>query len=204
MITEVFFDVETKSFFDESGASKPEELGVSIVSLYRRTLDEKLNEVEGKMYSFWEQEFEKMWPLFLDAKRIIGFNSIRFDVPALKPYSPSFFTKLHHFDILTEIKNVFGRRVSLDNIAKETLGTSKIDNGANAVMYFQKGDQKSLELLRKYCEADVDITKQIYDFALKNKFLKFKDHWNNPIKIDVDFSYKRESDEKQESQLGLF
>lgn len=68
MITEVFFDVETKTFFDESGASKPEELGVSIVSLYRRTLDEKLQEIEGKMYSFWEKDFEKMWPLFWTPK----------------------------------------------------------------------------------------------------------------------------------------
>ncbi|BCX14657.1 MAG: hypothetical protein KatS3mg088_340 [Patescibacteria group bacterium] len=204
MIIEVFFDVETKSFFDESGGSRPEELGVSIVSLYRRTIDENLNETEGKMFSFWEKEFEKMWPLFLGAQRIIGFNSIRFDVPALKPYSPSFFSKLPHFDILSEIKKVFGKRTSLDSIAKETLGIAKIDNGANAVMYFQKGDEKSLSLLKKYCEADVDITKKIYDFALKNKFLRFKDHWNNIQEIRVDFSYPSISKEKTESQLGLF
>lgn len=201
MITEVFFDVETKSFFDESGASKPEELGVSIVSLYRRTLDENLDEVEGKMYSFWEKEFEKMWPLFLDAKRIIGFNSIRFDVPALKHYSPTFFPKLPHFDILQEVKKTFGKRVSLDNIAKETLGIRKIDNGANAISYFQKGDSESLFLLKKYCEADVDITRKIYDFVLKNKKLKFKDHWNNLQEIEIDFSY---NNTEEKPQLGLF
>lgn len=201
MITEVFFDVETKTFFDESGASKPEELGVSIVSLYRRTLDEDLKEKEGKMYSFWEDEFEKMWPLFLDAERIIGFNSIKFDVPALKPYSPPFFPKLPHFDILAEVKNAFGRRISLDSIAKETLGIAKIDNGANAVLYFQKGDSKSLSLLKKYCEADVDITRKIYDFALQNGFLRFKDHWNNIQEIKVDFSYQKQ---EENTQQGLF
>lgn len=201
MITEVFFDVETKTFFDESGASKPEELGVSIVSLYRRTLDEKLQEIEGKMYSFWEKDFEKMWPLFLDAKRIIGFNSIRFDVPALKPYSPAFFSKLPHFDILQEVKNSFGKRVSLDSIAKETLGITKIDNGANAVLYFQKGDAKSLSLLKKYCEADVDITRKIYDFGLQNGYLKLKDHWNNIQEVKVNFSYEKEAETVQQ---GLF
>lgn len=201
MITEVFFDVETKSFFDESGASKPEELGVSIVAIYRRVIDENLKEIKGKMYSFWEKEFEKMWSLFLDAKRIIGFNSIRFDVPALKPYSPNFFPKLSHFDILQEVKKVFGKRVSLDNIAKETLGISKIDNGANAVLYFQKGDTRSLSLLKKYCESDVDITRRIYDFALKNKKLRLKDHWNNLQEIKVDFSYQKN---EKEPQLDLF
>lgn len=201
MITEVFFDVETKTFFDESGASKPEELGVSIVSLYRRTLNENLQEIEGKMYSFWEREFEKMWPLFLDAKRIIGFNSIRFDVPALKPYSPAFFSKLPHFDILQEVKNSFGKRVSLDSIAKETLGIAKIDNGANAVLYFQKGDAKSLSLLKKYCEADVDITRKIYDFGLQNGYLRLKDHWNNIQEVKVNFSYEKEA---ETTQQGLF
>ncbi len=201
MITEVFFDVETKSFFDESGASKPEELGVSIVSLYRRTLDENFKEIEGKMHSFWEAEFEKMWPLFLDAKRIIGFNSIRFDVPALKPYSPSFFPKLPHFDILQEVRNSFGKRASLDSIAKETLGIAKIDNGANAVLYFKKGDPKSLSLLKKYCEADVDITKKIYDFGLQNGYLKLKDHWNNIQEVKVNFSYEKEP---ETAQQGLF
>ena len=201
MITEVFFDVETKTFFDESGASKPEELGISIVSLYRRTLDENLNEKEGKMYSFWENELPQMWDLFLDAQRIIGFNSIRFDVPALKPYSPPFFSKLPHFDILQEVKKVFGKRVSLDNIGRETLGITKIDNGANAVLYSQKGDNKSLSLLKKYCEADVDLTRRIYDFALKNKKLRFKDHWNNPQEIEVDFSYNKT---EEKPQLGLF
>jgi len=63
-IIEVFFDVETKSFFDESGASKPEELGVSIVSVYRREMDEYFNEIQGEMKSFWEKEIPQMWSLF--------------------------------------------------------------------------------------------------------------------------------------------
>jgi len=201
-IIEVFFDVETKSFFDESGASKPEELGVSIVSVYRREMDEYFNEIQGEMKSFWEKEIPQMWSLFLDAGRIIGFNNIRFDVPALKPYSPSYFAKLPHFDILQEVKNVFGKRVSLNNLGKETLGKTKIDNGANAVSYFQKGDNKSLALLKKYCEADVFLTKEIYDYALKNKTLRFKDHWNNPQEIKVDFSYSPEREKN--SQPSLF
>jgi len=63
-IIEVFFDVETKSFFDESGASKPEELGVSIVSVYRREMDEYFNEIQGEMKAFGKRKFPKCGPSF--------------------------------------------------------------------------------------------------------------------------------------------
>ncbi|OGM26721.1 hypothetical protein A3D00_01440 [Candidatus Woesebacteria bacterium RIFCSPHIGHO2_02_FULL_38_9] len=189
MIIEVIFDLETKKFFDEIGSNDPSQLGVSVVSLYKRTLNNNLQEEEGEIMSFWENDFEKMWPHFLEANRIIGFNSKRFDVPALKPYAPNIFPKLPHFDILEEVKKISGKRASLDKIAKLTVGKAKTDNPANATIYFQKGDNESLAKLKKYCEGDVLLTKEIYDFGLKNKFLKFKDFWNEERTITVDFSY---------------
>ena len=63
----------------------------------------------------------------------------------------------------------------------------KID--LNAVLYWERGDKKSLELLKKYCEDDVRITKDIYDYVLKNKILKFTDYWNNPREVEMDFNY---------------
>jgi DEAD/DEAH box helicase domain-containing protein len=199
---EVFFDVETKTFFDEGGTKNPENLGVSLVSVYRRIIDDNFKEIEGAMHSFFEKDLKEMWKLFQNADRIVGFNSIKFDLPALKPYAPSYFFKLPHFDLIDKVKKAFGRRVSLDSLAKSTLGRTKIDSGANAVIYWQRGDEKSLKLLRKYCEEDVAITRDIYDFGLKNKKLKLIDHWNTPREIEVDFSYKRE--ETSPPQIGLF
>lgn len=203
MNNEVIFDVETKKIFSDIEGNDPGDLGVSIVSLYSRKFDEgKLEEVEGKMQSFWEDEFEKMWPIFQAADRIIGFNSIKFDVPALAPYAPNYFAKLPHFDIMDEVKKVFGRRISLDAIAKETLDKEKTDVGLNAVYYWENGDKESLAKLKKYCEADVEITTQVYDFAFKNGYLLFKDKWNTLRQVDLDFSYKENGEE--ESQIGLF
>lgn len=202
MITEVFFDVETKTFFDETGVKDPSALGVSLVSVYRRILDNNLEEKEGQMLSFWENELNRMWPLFSDAKRVIGYNSKKFDVPALKPYAPDFFSRLPHFDLVDEIKKIYGKRVRLDVVAKDTLGIGKSDSGANAVLYFRRGDKESLEKLRRYCEDDVKLTRDIYHFGLTNKFLKFTDHWNTPRQIEVDFSYP--ADQKEVDQIGLF
>jgi DEAD/DEAH box helicase domain-containing protein len=199
---EVIFDLETQKFFDETGTSDPGDLGVSIVCLYSRKLDENFQEIEGSMQSFWEDDLENMWKYFRGMDRIIGFNSISFDVPALKPYAPPDFVKLPHFDIIEHVKEAFGHRVSLNKIAKDTLGDAKTDSGANAVMYWQKHDSESLKKLKSYCEADVRITTAVYDYGLKNSHLKFTDHWNTPRQIPVDFSYPK--DQSSSAQPSLF
>lgn len=202
-VYEVIFDLETQRFFDETGNNDPAELGVSIVSVYRRRLSEELVEIEGEMMSFWEKELEKMWKLFREADRVIGFNTLGFDVPALKPYAPPDFAKLPHFDIYAKIKEQNdGRAAGLNKIAKDTLGSAKVDDPANAIKYWQSGDDESLRLLKKYCEADVLLTRDIYDFGVKNKFLKFTDKWNNPRTATVDFAYPQKA--KSTAQPSLF
>jgi len=188
---EVIFDIETQNWFDETGIETPSDLKASIVSLYTRQLDDNFHEISGEIKSFWEQDFDIMWKYFQSADRIIGFNSINFDVPVLVSYAPSGFAKLPHFDIMDHVKMATGRRVSLNKIAKDTLETAKIDSGSNAVLYWQKHDPESLAKLKNYCEADVLITRDIYNFGLKNKYLKYTDHWNNPRRIEVDFSYPK-------------
>lgn len=199
---EVFFDTETKKFFDEIEDNDPAKLGVSITSVYSRTVDENLNEIEGKMQSFWEKDFGEMFKLFEKADRIIGFNSIGFDVPALSPYLPAYWPKLKHFDILAEMKKIEGRRMSLDSIAKATLGSTKNDLGENAIKYWASGTEESLAKLKKYCEMDVTITRDIYDYALKNKILKYVDFWNEKHEVKLDFSYPK--DQTSETQESLF
>ena len=203
---ELIFDLETKKFFDEiDGERDPGVLGVSVVSVYRRELDENLNEKYGEMKSFFEAGFEEMWPWFEEAERIVGYNSLGFDVPALVPYYPkgNMIHKLPHFDVLAKIREVFGRRVKLDSVAKETIGEGKIADGGDAVRWWSMGDEKSLANLKKYCEKDVEVTKGVYDFGLRNGRLKFKDHSNELREIVVDFSHPK-VERKEEAQMGLF
>lgn len=189
MYNEVIFDIETQRFFDEIVGFDPAKLGVSILSMYVRTLDENFKEIKGKMISFFEEDLAKSWEYFKNADRIIGFNSKRFDIPVLKPYLPSELKTLAHFDILEHVKEVNGRRVSLNAIVGQTLGDHKADDPRNAIVYWQKHDEESLRKLKFYCEEDVRLTKEIYDYGLKSKTLKFKDYWNDVKTIEVDFSY---------------
>ena len=201
MITELIFDVETKKLFSDITTDDPGELGVSVVSVYRRRMSAAYEEIEGEMKSFWEKDFSSMWPWFLEADRIIGFNSLKFDVPALRPYAPIVFSSLKHFDIMELVRQKTGRRIGLNALAKETLGNEKTDVGTNAVLYWAKGDPVSLRKLQTYCEADVALTRDLYDFGRKNNKLTYMDKWNNIVTIDIDFSYPIK---KEEPQIGLF
>ncbi|MEK7169109.1 MAG: ribonuclease H-like domain-containing protein [Patescibacteria group bacterium] len=201
MYNEVIFDLETQRFFDE--VSEPSQFGVSVISLYVRTLDENFNEIKGQMLSFFEEDVLKSFEYFKNADRIIGFNSKRFDVPVLKPYLPVEFQKYNHFDVLEHVKEINGKRVSLNAVAKETLGQQKVDEGGNAIIYWQKHDEESLRKLKYYCEEDVRITKEVYDYGFKNKILKFKDFWNDIKTIEVDFSYPV-LEKPTEEQTSLF
>lgn len=201
MVIEVFFDIETKRIFDDIEGNDPSDLGISIISVYVREINNKLEEIKGEMFSFWEEDFPLMWAKFSNADRIIGFNSLHFDVPAMAPLAPYDFKKLNHFDIMDHVKNALGFRAGLGAIATETLGHSKIDHGLNAVKYWAEHTTESLTKLKKYCEADVQVTKEVYDYGMKNKQLKFKDKWNTVRTFPVDFSYPVKT---EEPQLGLF
>ncbi len=202
MITEVIFDIETKKLFEEISTNDPADLGVSLVSLYKRTIDDNFNEISGQIYSFFESDFNSMWPHFSNADRLIGFNSLKFDNLALASLCPFNFKKLNHFDILDKIKSAIGFRLSLNVIAQSTLGHTKSDNGINAVLYYQQNTAESLEKLKKYCEMDVMVTRDVYDFGLKNGFLKYTDKWNTPRTLEINFSYPKAN--KDEQQISLF
>lgn len=209
------FDLETKKLFGDDGAASPEELGVSVVSAYRREVDSVGDEIKGEMKSFWDPTaknidggvlgFDKLWDWFCSADRIIGFNTLGFDVPALVPIFPgkNIFA-FPHFDILDKVRNVLGHRLSLDAIARETLGYTKIDVGINAVKYWNNHDRESMAKLRKYCEMDVVVTTDVYKYALKNGKLSYKDKWNEVRLVEVDFSYPVRPAVEAIAQMGLF
>lgn len=203
MITEVIFDCETQKLFNEIVGGDPGDLGISVVSVYVRTVDDFQNEIQGTMYSFWEDELADMWKYFSGAQRIIGFNSVKFDVPALKNYSPTGFEKLPHFDIMKIVRDALGFSLSLNHLASQSLGKYKSDVGTNAVEYWKKHDEESLTKLKSYCEADVLLTRDLYDFGVQHKKLNYMDKWNTTREIPVDFSYPQAVIDASR-QIGLF
>lgn len=179
----IVFDIETKNIFQDVGRNDPSLLDISIVCIHDSETD--------SYGSFFEADFPKLWKILEKADLLIGYNSDHFDVPCLNRYYPGDLSAIKSLDILKEIKNTYGRRMSLDQVAEGTLGKKKTGHGLQAVTWWKQGD---IESLRKYCLEDVKITKEVYEYARKNNKLFFREGGvNNEIKLDTS---KWESEEK--------
>lgn len=129
-------------------------------------------------------ELPRLWALLESADAIVGFNSNHFDIPILNRYYPGDLTAIKSIDLLESVKESLGRRIKLDAIAKATLGKKKSGSGLDAVKWWQEGE---VEKVKKYCIDDVKITRAIYEFALKEGYLKFAD-FKEVRKIPIDTS----------------
>ena len=70
------------------------------------------------------------------------------------------------------VENQYGRRMKLDQLAEGTLGQKKSGWGGDAVKWWRAGE---VEKVRDYCIDDVKLTKELYDYALANNKLIFKE-----------------------------
>ena len=169
----ITFDVETKNSFQDVGSNEPADLDISVICIH----DSETNEY----ISFLEKDFKKLWPIIERADMLITFNGNHFDIPLLGKYYPGDLTKIKSLDLLSEIKNVLGRRIKLDTVAEATLSSKKGGNGMDAITWWKNGE---VDKIIKYCIEDVKITKSLYDYAIKNNKLKYRD-WgiNGEIKV---------------------
>ncbi len=173
------FDIETKNIFQDVGSNNPADLDISLVGLY--------DYETGKYESFVEEEFDRMWPYFKKAELLVTFNGDHFDIPLLNKYyrkaGHGDLTEIKHLDIFKEIKQTSGRWLKLDKIASGTFGINKSGDGLEAVKWWRSGE---IEKIRKYCLDDVKITKDVFEFAIKNKKLMFKEGpFTKEIKLDT-------------------
>ncbi len=157
----ITFDIET---IGDIRVPEYADLTITVVALH----DSETDQYE----SFLVEDFAKLWPIFERADVIIGYNSDHFDIPILNRYYPGDLTKIKSLDLLKEIRNVLGRRLKLDNIAEATLGYKKSGNGLEAMGWWEQG---LVDKVRSYCIDDVKITKEVYEYALTNKSLKYRD-----------------------------
>lgn len=167
----IVFDTETKNIFSDVASNDPAALDLSVVCIWDSETD--------KYSSYFEEDLPKLWPIIEKADALVGFNSDHFDIPLMNKYYPGDLTKIHSVDIMKAVKESLGRRIKLDSIAEATLGTKKIGHGLDAIVWWRN---KELDKLVKYCIEDVKITKDVYEYALKHKELKFIDKITGAIR----------------------
>lgn len=160
----VILDIETKNTFAEAGSNDPRALDMSIMCIYESDT--------GTYSSFTEETLPNLWPILEKADLIVTYNGDHFDLPILNKYYNGDLTKLRHVDLMKEIQKVIGRRVGLDSVAQATLNKGKSGNGLEAITWWKKGEvQKIID----YCMKDVEVTKDVYEYALKEQKLFYMD-----------------------------
>ncbi len=160
----ITFDLETQNFFQDVGSNEPTDLDISIVCIHDSLTDQ--------YSSFLYNELNKLWPILEQADMLITWNGDHFDIPILNKYYPGDITKIKSLDLMKEVQKVLGRRLKLDSVGEATLGKNKTGHGIEAVTWWQNGE---IDKLIAYCLEDVKLTKELYDFATREKVLKYKD-----------------------------
>lgn len=174
----IFFDVETANQFSDVGSTEATALDMSVVCI----IESDGTKESGQCFA--KDNLAGLWKILEKADMLIGFNSEHFDIPLLNKYYDGDLAKIRSLDLLKEIKKVLGFRVKLDSVAEATLGRKKIGHGLEAVLWWQNGEK---EKVMKYCLEDVRITKEIYEYAVKNNSLKYMDK-GKAVKFEIDAS----------------
>jgi len=155
MMREIIFDIETIGNIKDFTS-----LELTVISIY---------EYETDTYrSFYQEELGQLWPIFERADRLIGYNSEQFDLPILNKYYAGNLMTFPQLDLLKVIKDMNGRRFKLNDVAKATLEIEKSADGLQAIQWWAEGKK---EEVKKYCEQDVKVTKEVYDYGRANKML---------------------------------
>lgn len=173
---EVVFDIETYGDIRDKDALK-----ITMVSLYDYASD--------AFVSFDEHHLSELWPYLEKAERLIGYNSKFFDLPILQKHYTGNLSLIPHLDILEKIKESSGKRFKLDDIAKATLeNVAKGGDGLLAQKWYEEGD---IEKIKKYCEQDVLVTREVYEFGKKNKMLYYPAITGEVFPIGVNFDFEK-------------
>ncbi len=170
MSREIVFDIETQNTFADVN-NDIKGLKVSVVVIYDYSDDQ--------YKVFKEDELGELWPILEQADRLIGYNSIHFDVPVLNNYYPGNLLDFPQLDMLKRIKESLGNRLRLNDVATATLKVKKSGDGLEAVKWYAEGNWDDLI---KYCTDDVKITKEVYEFGKKNKQLFYPDLMSGEIR----------------------
>jgi DEAD/DEAH box helicase domain-containing protein len=173
----VYFDLESQKLFEEVGGRDPSKLLLACGVTWSTERND--------FAVYWESDAQALIGELKAADRVIGFNIISFDYEVLKPYAPNEnFRAFRSTDMLQDIYRALGFRLSLDSLAKATLGVSKSADGVKSVEWYRNGE---LEKVAEYCKADVDITRRVYEFGRDNGFINYYSKLGSKLKVMVNW-----------------
>jgi len=185
----VVLDLETKHTFRDF--SDPAKLGITVVAIYDYR--------DKRKKIFTEEELSGLFPILESASYIIGYNIRSFDIPVIQGYYPGKVDNFSLFDIIDDVREKIGRRLSLNELISSTLGKKKSGHGLQAIELYR---EKRWEDLKKYCMDDTLLTKELFEYGIENGEIFYLNEVGR-IPIKVDWKKYLEEQEKNDMPLTL-
>jgi DEAD/DEAH box helicase domain-containing protein len=177
MSNTVFVDVETKYLADEVGGwGNIHKMELAVAVTY--------STADAAFRHFTVERVAELVTALQEADLVVGFNVLRFDYQVLQPYTDVPLKNLPTLDMLQTIYRALGFRVSLDAVASATLGASKSADGVQAVHWFRRGQ---VDKVIAYCERDVEVTRDVYEFGKQRGFVRFLDRYRGVRQVPVNW-----------------
>lgn len=147
------FDLETQRAFDEVEDRRVDLLGFSVAVVF--------SYATGRFQRYREPDVRALLDRLLAARMVVGFNHRRFDLGVLAPYAPpGVLERVPTLDLMQDLEAQLGHRVGLEACVRPTLGQLKSASGLTAIRWYREGRFDDLE---RYCEADVRLTRDLFD-----------------------------------------
>jgi DEAD/DEAH box helicase domain-containing protein len=161
----VVFDLETQNSFDDVG-------GYRNTRALKMSVGVTWNSADQSFHRYGEKDVPALIAELKSASLVVGFNVLSFDYEVLMAYTDEPLRNLPTTDMLDHLYRRLGFRVKLDDLARATLNVKKSGDGLDAIRWWRAGE---LDKLYSYCEKDVDVTRQLYEFGKKNRYVQFYD-----------------------------
>ncbi len=172
----VFFDLESQNLIDEVG-------GRENINQLKLSCGVTWSTERNDFAVYWEKDAAALIQELKSATKVIGFSLRGFDYIVLQPYAPDVrLASIPTLDMLLDIQQILGFRLSLDNIASASLGATKSADGLKAVEWFRAG---KLDKIAEYCKMDVEITRRVFEFGRDNGYVFYKSKLGSKLKVNV-------------------
>jgi DEAD/DEAH box helicase domain-containing protein len=152
---EIYLDIETLRLSHEvpGGWGNIPGFGVAVAVTWDK---------DNNFRRWFEEDAKKLVAELEQFTHVVTFNGNRFDIEVLKAYAPVDGLRLRSFDVHELLHKQLGHRIKLDQLAKDTLGTTKSGDGLQAVEWWRAGQK---DRVAAYCEKDVAILRDVVEYG---------------------------------------
>jgi DEAD/DEAH box helicase domain-containing protein len=171
----VYFDLETqRSAADVGGWDRKRDMKMSVGVTFSTG--------DGQYRVYDEARVNDLVKQLMRADLVVGFNIINFDYEVLAGYSPLDLRAVPTLDLMKDLEDKLGFRLSLDAVAKATLKAPKIADGLQALRWWKEG---KLMQIAEYCCFDVKITKELHEHGQRHGEVFYTDRLGQKRAVKV-------------------